>query len=141
MMRASGGPGKHSHVPTDRRYSRAGVWVRSEGPGGKLVRMGVTDHLLQQHGGLVGATVRSVGAQVAAGEELATLTTGRGGLGLPAPASGRIVAVNPALDLKPALVERDPYGEGWFVMIVATRLQVEAATLLDASAYLATLAR
>lgn len=128
-------------VPADRRYSREGVWVRSEGPGGKLVRLGLTGPALERLGGLAGATVKGIGAEVAAGEELATLATGPGALSLPTPVSGRIVAVNPALDLKPELVARDPYGEGWLVVLVGTRVQAEAAALLDAAGYLATLPR
>ena len=124
--------------PDDRRYSREGVWVRSEGPGGKLVRVGLTDHALRRHGALTRATVKAVGTVLSAGDELAGVETAQGSVRVPAPVSGRIVAINPALDLKPALVERDPYGEGWFAVLVATRLQAEAAALLDAPAYLET---
>ncbi|MGH2675619.1 MAG: glycine cleavage system protein H, partial [Actinomycetota bacterium] len=50
------------------------------------------------------------------------------------PVTGRIVERNVALSETPELVNRDPYGEGWMVVIqVAEAGQMDG--LMDASAY------
>ena len=50
------------------------------------------------------------------------------------PVSGEIAEVNPAIDADPALVNRDPYGEGWMVKVrMSDPAEVEA--LLSAEQY------
>jgi glycine cleavage system H protein len=46
-----------------------------------------------------------------------------------------VVEVNPALELTPELVNRDPYGDGWLAVIDATNLDAERGGLLDAATY------
>ena len=55
-----------------------------------------------------------------------------------APLSGEIVEVNEALSGDPVRINDDPYGEGWLVRIRLSDAS-EAASLLDAAAYRATL--
>ena len=55
-----------------------------------------------------------------------------------APLSGEIVAVNEALAENPALINEDPYGEGWLVRVRMSD-PAERDALLDAAAYRATL--
>jgi glycine cleavage system H protein len=55
-----------------------------------------------------------------------------------APLSGEIVEVNSALSENPALINEDPYGEGWLVKIRLADPS-ERDALLDAAAYSATL--
>ena len=56
-----------------------------------------------------------------------------------APLSGEVVEVNEALAENPAMINEDPYGEGWLVKV---RLSdpAEREALLDAASYMATLA-
>jgi glycine cleavage system H protein len=58
-------------------------------------------------------------------------------LSLGAPVSGTIVEINPALELTPEVVNRDPYGEGWLAVIETASLEAERGTLLDPAAYFA----
>ena len=56
-----------------------------------------------------------------------------------APLSGEIVEVNEALGDNPAMINEDPYGEGWMVKVQLADPS-ERDALLDAAAYRATLA-
>jgi glycine cleavage system H protein len=55
-----------------------------------------------------------------------------------APLSGEIIEVNVALADNPAVINEDPYGEGWLVKVRLGDLS-EKDTLLDARSYMATL--
>jgi glycine cleavage system H protein len=125
-------------VPTDRLYNRDGVWVLWLQPlAGGRVRVGLTDYLQQHSGDVAFATVKPVGTRVAAGEELGEIETVKVNLSLPAPLSGTVVEINPALDLTPELINRDPYGDGWLAVLEATNLDAERGTLLEPPAYFA----
>jgi len=50
------------------------------------------------------------------------------------PVGGEVVEFNEALEGEPALVNSDPYGEGWIIKIKMTD-PAEADTLMDAAAY------
>jgi glycine cleavage system H protein len=56
-----------------------------------------------------------------------------------APLSGEIVEVNPVATENPGLINEDPYGEGWLVKVRLSDPS-ERDALLDAAAYIATLA-
>ena len=51
------------------------------------------------------------------------------------PASGRVVAVNPAVIANPGLINEDPYGGGWLVELKLTAWQQDQELLLDPAAY------
>jgi glycine cleavage system H protein len=56
-----------------------------------------------------------------------------------APVSGEVVEVNQALSENPAVINEDPYGEGWLVKVRVSD-PAERDALLDAASYRATLA-
>ncbi|MBQ1224472.1 MAG: glycine cleavage system protein H, partial [Alistipes sp.] len=56
------------------------------------------------------------------------------------PVSGEVVEVNPAIDADPALVNKDPYGEGWMVKIAMSNPS-EVDALLSAEEYAAFIAK
>jgi len=125
-------------VASDRLYTRDGLWVLQLPPAdGKRVRVGLTDYLQQHHGDLAFATVKRAGTRVGAGEELAEIETVKVNLSLPAPLSGTVMEVNPALALTPEVINRDPYGEGWLAVMETTNLDAELGALLDPAAYFA----
>jgi glycine cleavage system H protein len=129
---------KRDRLPTDRRYSPAGVWVRADAPGGRVVRVGLSHQAQQHHGRLAFVVVKRMGTDLRAGEELARIGTARGTVTIPAPVSGVVLQVNPALQRGPEVVNRDPYGQGWLALIEAEQLQPEARELLEPGTYLRT---
>jgi glycine cleavage system H protein len=124
-------------VAPDRLYSCDGMWafwVESQGNG--RVRIGLTDYLQQLNGDVAFAHVKPVGTELAVGDEVAELETIKAVVGLNSPVSGRVVEVNPDLDLNPEIINQEPYGKGWLAVIDPTNWQSDRATLLDAEAYL-----
>lgn len=68
------------------------------------------------------------------GEALGTVEAAKMVSPLRAPLSGRIHRINPAVQHNPALVNRDPYGQGWLVEIEPADWAAEAAGLLHGPA-------
>ena len=119
-------------IPDDLRYTDAHEWVRDLGDG--VVRVGITDYAQNQLGDVVFVQLPDEGSDVHAGAAVGEVESTKSVSELFAPVSGTVVAVNAALDGDPAVVNRDPYGDGW---MVALRL-AEAGSLdglLSPSAY------
>ena len=121
-------------VATDRLYTSDGVWVQPQGT--TQVRVGLTD-FVQQHGGDVAfAKVKPTGTSLKPGDELAELETMKVNVELPSPVTGTIVEINKALELKPELINQDPFGEGWLAVVEASNWEADRTKLLDPKAYL-----
>jgi glycine cleavage system H protein len=119
-------------VATDRLYSPEGIWALAEG---ERVRIGVTDFLQQSSGDVAFAQVRPEGTALGAGDEVAEIETIKVNLGVPSPVGGTVAEVNPALELSPELINQDPYGEGWLVVIDTRERPTDLDTLLGPEAY------
>ncbi len=116
---------------TETRFTKDHEWVRLDG---SLATVGITDHAQQALGDLVFVELPEPGREVAEAEAVAVVESVKAASDVYAPLAGRVTEVNPALAEDPALVNRDPAGEGWFF-----RLELaDAATfdaLLDQAAY------
>lgn len=121
-----------SEMPTELRYAQTHEWARLEDDG--LVTVGITDHAQDQLGDVVYVELPEVDMDVKAGQEAGVVESVKAASDLYAPVSGRVVAVNPALEETPELVNKDPYGEGWFYRIEPKDL-TELDALLTADAY------
>ncbi len=125
-------------VATDRLYTSDGVWVLAEpSQGAHRVRIGVTDYLQQHNGDVAFANVKPQGTTLKTGDDCAELETMKVNVDLPSPVSGKIVAVNKALELTPEVINQDPYDKGWLAAIEASDWDAERSKLLDAPSYLA----
>jgi len=122
-------------VAQDRLYSDDGLWVKEEA--GSRVRIGVTDFYQQRSGDVAFAEIKPVGTTLARGEDLGTIETIKVNLELVSPVSGKIVEVNPALELEPEHINQDPYGSGWLVVLEASAWTGESASLMAPEAYFA----
>jgi glycine cleavage system H protein len=122
-------------VATDRLYTPDGVWVQLQGT--MQARVGLTD-FVQQHGGDVAfANVKPIGTSLKPGDVLGELETMKVNLELPSPVAGIIAEVNKALELKPELINQDPFGNGWLALIEPANWEADRAKLLDPATYLA----
>jgi len=101
-------------LPEGLRYSPDHEWVRAEGD---LARIGLTDYAQDQLGDVVYVELPAVGARMAKGEVFATVESVKAVSECFLPLAGEIVAVNERLADAPALLNRDPYGEGWLVQV------------------------
>ncbi len=124
-----------SDIPADLRYTAEHEWVRRAGD--DTVRVGITDFAQSSLGDVVYVQLPEVGAEVTAGESFGEVESTKSVSDLYAPVSATVVAVNGALEGNPALINSDPYGEGWLLELStdATRLDAGWAALLDADSY------
>ena len=122
-----------SNVPAELSYTSEHEWVSALTAEG-TVRVGITDHAQDALGDVVYVDLPSVGDSVAAEDSFGEIESTKSVSDLFAPIAGEIVAVNEALEDDPALVNSDPYGEGWIIEIRPENAD-DLANLLDAEAY------
>ena len=103
-----------SNVPAELSYTSEHEWVSALTAEG-TVRVGITDHAQDALGDVVYVDLPSVGDSVAAEDSFGEIESTKSVSDLFAPVAGEIVAVNEGLEDDPALVNSDPYGEGWIV--------------------------
>lgn len=118
-------------VPNTLRYTKDHEWVRVEGDRGTI---GITDYAQNQLGDVVFLELPAVGRHIAAGETFGTVESVKAVSELFAPVSGEVVEINGALVSAPEVVNTDPYGKGW-MLVVKLADAGQAAGLLDAAAY------
>ena len=126
-----------SNVPAELSYTSEHEWVSALTAEG-TVRVGITDHAQDALGDVVYVDLPSGGDSVAAEDSFGEIESTKSVSDLFAPIAGEIVAVNEALEDDPALVNSDPYGEGWIIEIRPENAD-DLANLLDAEAYKAEL--
>jgi glycine cleavage system H protein len=123
------------NVPDDLLYTESHEWVRREGD---KIRVGITDHAQAELTDVVYVELPKVGATYEARSTIAVVESVKAASDIYAPAKGTVVEANSALETNPALINTDPYGEGWIYV-----LQVESGddlkNLKDAAAYKASL--
>lgn len=117
--------------PEDLKYSKEHEWARREG---NAVRVGVTDFAQDALGDVVYVDVPQVGTEVTAGQPFGEVESTKSVSDVYAPVSGTVVERNEALSDTPELVNSDPYGQGWMVLIEPTDPS-EIDALLDAAGY------
>lgn len=101
-------------VREDRRYTEDHEWALVEDAG---VKVGISDYAQDQLGDVVFVELPDVGKEVGAGDTMATVESTKSVADVYAPVAGKVVAVNGQLADRPELVNHDPYGEGWFVVL------------------------
>ena len=124
-----------SDIPADLRYTADHEWVRRAGD--DTVRVGITDFAQSSLGDVVYVQLPEVGTEVTAGESFGEVESTKSVSDLYAPISATVVAVNGALEANPALINSDPYGEGWLLELRSDAADLDAglAALLDADGY------
>ncbi len=122
-----------SGIPEVLKYTEEHEFVRSADSEDEIV-VGITDYAQGELGDVVYVELPSVGDSFERMEVFGTIEAVKAVSDLYCPVSGEVVAVNEALEEDPALVNTDPYGEGWMI-----RLRVQDPSgldeLLDADAY------
>jgi glycine cleavage system H protein len=118
--------------PDDLRYTKEHEWVRDEG-GGRL-RVGITDFAQDALGDVVYVDVPEVGTAVTANQPFSEVESTKSVSDVYAPVTGTVSERNPLLEERPELVNEQPYGDGWIVVLEAVDPDAVGA-LLDAGAY------
>ena len=122
-----------ANVPQDLQYTPEHEYVKRSGEEGVVV-VGITDYAQGELGDVVFVELPKVGARFDRMAVFGTIEAVKAVSELYAPVGGEVVEVNGALDANPALVNTDPYGEGWMIKLrLSDPAQLEA--LLDAAGY------
>jgi glycine cleavage system H protein len=102
------------NVPADLLYTKDHEWLRVEG---NTAYVGVTDFAQGELGDIVFIEIETVGESLKAEEVFGTIEAVKTVSDMFMPVSGEILEVNPELEAKPEVVNKDPYGKGWMVKI------------------------
>ena len=107
-----------SSIPDNLQYTKEHEWVLASG---NTYRMGITDYAQGALGDIVYVQLPKVGESVVADKVCGEVESTKSVSEIFAPVSGKIVAINEALNTAPETINSDPYGAGWLAEIeVAT---------------------
>ena len=110
-------------TPEDNHYAKSHEYVHLEG---STATVGITEYAQKELGDVVFVELPQVGTELEAGDELGSIESVKAVSELFSPVSGEVIEVNEALADNPALVNTDPWGDGWMV-----RIKVSDATEVD----------
>ncbi len=122
-----------SEIPEGPKYTEEHEYVRETDSNSEFL-VGVTDYAQGELGDVVFVELPAPGDTFGRMDVFGTIEAVKAVSDLYSPLSGEVVAVNEALAEDPALVNSDPYGEGWMVRIRASDL-TELDSLLEAADY------
>jgi glycine cleavage system H protein len=118
--------------PEDLRYTKEHEWARDEGQG--RVRIGITDFAQDALGDVVYVDVPAEGTVVTAAKPFSEVESTKSVSDVYAPVTGSVIERNPLLEERPELVNEQPYGDGWLVVVEVSDPSALQA-LMDATAY------
>jgi glycine cleavage system H protein len=125
--------------PADLLYHPEHDWARIDEEDPAHATMGITWYAQDALGEVVFFDPPAVGTTLSKDAPYTEVESVKAVSDVIAPLSGEIVEVNEALAENPAMINEDPYGEGWLVR-VRLSAPAEREALLDVASYKATLA-
>jgi glycine cleavage system H protein len=115
-------------VPENLYYHKEYLWAKVED---RKVRIGISDFAQKQLHDIVFVELPGVGDTITQDEPFGTLESVKAVSDLIAPLGGTIETVNEELESKPELLNEDPYGEGWIVVVSPTNLNADLKNIMD----------
>jgi glycine cleavage system H protein len=112
-------------------FTKEHEWIRVEGD---TATVGISNHAQEALGDIVFAEVPEAGRRVSKGQEAAVVESVKAASDVYAPISGDVTEGNPAVADDPAIINRDPEGEGWFFKLKLSD-PGELDGLMDEAAY------
>lgn len=104
-----------SNIPPDLRYTAEHEWGRLESDG--RITVGITDYAQDQLGDIVFLDLPDVGDGVTGGEPLGEIESTKSVSDIYSPVTGTVAEINLEARENPAVINQDPYGEGWMLRI------------------------
>ena len=98
----------------DLKFTKTHEWVKQTQ---NEILIGITDHAQQLLGDLVFIELPAIGKNITAGDELGVLESVKAAADFYAPVSGTVIAINHEASTNPALINQDPYGNGWLIKL------------------------
>jgi len=105
------------NIPDNLKYTRDHEWIRMEG---EVAFAGVTDFAQGELGDIVFVEIETKGEKLDKGEVFGTIEAVKTVSDVFMPVSGEVHEVNSALNDHPEQINKDPYGEGWMIMVRMT---------------------
>jgi glycine cleavage system H protein len=122
-----------STIPDDLLYTEEHEYVRKT-EDDAVVQVGITDYAQGELGDIVYVDLPKIGTTVARMDVFGTIEAVKAVSELYSPLSGTVIEINTALENDPALVNKDPYGDGWMIKL-RVKNPAEVAQLLGSEAY------
>lgn len=119
------------NIPKELRYTKDHEWIRLEGD---VAVIGITDYAQGELGDIVFVEIETEGDELDADEVFGTVEAVKTVSDLFMPLKGEVIEVNEALEDNPALVNEDPYGEGWMIKVKVDNTD-DYESLLEDSGY------
>jgi glycine cleavage system H protein len=116
------------NMPDDLIYHEDDTWIKVEGD---KVRIGMTDFFQQAAGDIVYVDLPFEDDEVQQGEPFGKAQSSKWIGKLVAPLSGTIEEVNYELDSDSTIINKDPYGEGWVIVLAPSDLEGEKEGLIE----------
>ena len=101
-------------IPADLRYHQEHEWARVSG---SQATVGISNFAQDALGDIVFIDLPKIGAVVKAGQQIGEVESTKTTSTIYTPVSGTIVKVNADLKDHPEVVNSDPYGKGWMVVV------------------------
>jgi len=120
-----------ANVPADLRYTKEHEWAKLEGD---KARIGITAFAQEQLGDVVFVELPKMGTKVTAMKTFGVVESVKAVSDLYAPLSGEVVEINAELPKKPEVVNADPYGQGWMIVVKLANAK-EWDSLMSAADY------
>jgi glycine cleavage system H protein len=118
---------KGYEMPDDLYYHEEHSWARVDGT---KVTVGMTDFFQKEAGDIVFVDLPEEEEEVSQGEVCGKIQSRKWIGKLVAPVSGEIVEINEELEEDTTLINSDPYGKGWILVIEASDLESELKNLI-----------
>jgi glycine cleavage system H protein len=122
-----------AEIPQSLQYTKEHEYVKAADDA-SVVIIGITDYAQGELGDVVYVELPEVGRTLAAHDVFGTIEAVKAVSELYSPLAGEVVEVNARLDGEPALVNNDPYGDGWMIKLRVAG-DADRSALLDAGAY------
>ena len=122
-----------SNIPQDLYYTEEHEYVKKTDDG-SMVQIGITDYAQGELGDVVYVDLPKISSSCSRMDVFGTIEAVKAVSELYCPLTGTVVEVNPALENDPALVNKDPYGDGWMIKL-RVKAPKEFDQLLGSSAY------
>lgn len=119
------------NTPEDLKYTKDHEWVKVEGD---TATIGITDFAQGELGDIVFVEIETEGETLDNEEVFGTVEAVKTVSDLFMPVTGEVLEFNSALEDNPALVNEDPYGEGWMIKVKVSDAG-ELDALLSAAQY------
>ena len=108
-----------SNIPQELKYTKEHEWV-ALGDQSSVVRIGITDFAQSALGDIVYIQLPKIGGTLSADSVCGEVESTKSVSEIYAPVSGKVLAINPALEKNPEVINSDPYGAGWIAEIEFT---------------------